>query len=53
VGEGFELQLPRDWVRKYGPAMATGLFMMKMVASIGSLAATSVRELIRNASRYD
>ena len=45
VGEGFELQLPRDWVTKYGPALKMGLLVMKMLSNIASVGATSVRAM--------
>jgi hypothetical protein len=45
VGAGFELQLPKDWVKKYGPAIRVGLTMLKLGAGVGRLAGLPIPTL--------
>ena len=45
VGGGFELQLPKDWVVKYGPAIRVGLTMLQMGAAGARLAGLPVPRL--------
>ena len=35
VGEGFELELPKDWVKKYGPAFRFGMTIFKALKGAG------------------
>jgi hypothetical protein len=38
VGEGYELTLPKDWVKKYGPAIRISLTVLKAACGVGRLA---------------
>jgi hypothetical protein len=45
VGGGFELQLPKDWVVRYGPAIRVGLTMLQVGAAGARLAGLPVPRL--------
>ena len=45
VGTGFELQLPRDWVLKYGPAIRIGMTLLKVGAAGARLAGLPIPSL--------
>ena len=45
VGKGFELELPRDWVVKYGPAIRVGITLLKMGTAGARLAGLPVPSL--------
>jgi len=45
VGEGFELQLQRGWVKRYGPAIRVGLTLLKLGAGTARLAGLPIPSL--------